>query len=315
MIARELVAVRSLIVHNDKSGFGSDGIFEFERFLVRTGEECVLRMLPEKGSFEEAVRDAEDFDLVVISGGDGTVSSVLYALKGRDVPVCVFPTGTANLFFANLGNAMEPRALAHACHQGVTVSTDLGHMSWTNQADAHRDCGFALMAGMGFDAQLMKAALPNKRNMGEAAYFAAALANLHPDVTTFSIECDGRTFDRRGISCIVANNAMMQGDIQIVSGSRMDDGVLDLIVLETTEAAGLLETIFIGLLDKSGKNLGRPHLEHFTGRHISVHSAIPMPLQIDGEVTNDTTSGFDVEVLPGANRLIVDKTSPYAPKS
>lgn len=304
--------MRSLIVHNDKSGFGSDAIFEFERFLVGRGEECVLRILPDQEDFGEAVRDAEDFDLVVVSGGDGTVSSVLYALRGRQVPVCVFPSGTANLFFANLGCAMEPRALAHACHQGLTVRTDLGHMTWADQEGKAKSCGFALMAGMGFDAQLMKAALPNKRNFGEAAYFAAALENLHPTVTTFSIDCDGRTFERKGISCIVANNAMMQGDIQIVADSRMDDGVLDLIVLETTEAAGLLEPIFIGLLDKSGKNLGRPHIEHFCGRTIKVHSAVPMPLQVDGEVTADVTSGFDVRVLPGANRLVVDRTSPYA---
>ena len=37
--------MRTLIIHNPKSGFGSDAIFQFERALVRGGDECVLRIL------------------------------------------------------------------------------------------------------------------------------------------------------------------------------------------------------------------------------------------------------------------------------
>ena len=42
-------------------------------------------------------------------------STLLHALAGRDVPTCVFPSGTANLLAANIGNAPEPSALARAC--------------------------------------------------------------------------------------------------------------------------------------------------------------------------------------------------------
>ena len=64
--------MRCLIVHNLRSGFGSTAIFEFERALVFSGDEVVLRTLGEDERAADAVRDAEDFDLVVLSGGDGT---------------------------------------------------------------------------------------------------------------------------------------------------------------------------------------------------------------------------------------------------
>lgn len=75
-------------------------------------------------------RGAESFDVVVVSGGDGTVSNLLYTLRNRDVDVCVFPSGTANLLFANIGNSPEPAALARACRWANTAACDLGEASW-----------------------------------------------------------------------------------------------------------------------------------------------------------------------------------------
>ena len=228
--------MRTLIIHNPRSGFGSDAVFQFERAVAQAGDECLLRVLEEDFVASEACADAEDFDVVVLSGGDGTVSTILHALAGRDVPTCVFPSGTANLLAANIGNAPEPSSLARACRRGMTARLDLGEISWTDELWQRRTRGFGLMSGTGFDAQLMQAALPNKAMMGQAAYFAAALANPRPSVVRFTVTVDGRTVEREGITCMVANNAMIQGDIQIVPDCRMDDGLLDVIIVETSDA-------------------------------------------------------------------------------
>ena len=82
--------MRTLIVHNARSGFGSDSIFEFERALLQEGDECVTRVLGDEFDLNGALRDAENFDLVVLSGGDGTVTSILYELRRRDVTCPVF---------------------------------------------------------------------------------------------------------------------------------------------------------------------------------------------------------------------------------
>lgn len=303
--------MRCLIVHNPRSGFGSDAVFAFERELVHAGDECVLRVLGEECDNEQVLADAESFDVVVVSGGDGTISNLLYTLRNRDVDVCVFPSGTANLLFANIGNSPEPAALARACRWANTTACDLGEASWIADGASHTR-GFSIMAGTGFDAELMSAAAPNKKAMGEAAYFMAALSDPSPRVVHYRIEVDGVAHECGGIACLVANNAMIQLDMEIVPGCTMADGQLDVIVLEVSRTAELIRPLLSGLLDPKGK-LGRPTLETFRGRSVSITASKPIPMQVDGEVICDAVTHWDARVLAGANNLVVDGLSRYAP--
>ncbi len=303
--------VRTLVIHNPRSGFGSDAVFQFERSLLHEGDECIMRVLRSDFTPHEACSDVEDFDCVVLSGGDGTISSLLYELRNKNIPCCIFPSGTANLLCANIGNAPEPSALARACRIGKTTKLDLGEISWTPELGSPCKRGFALMSGTGFDAQLMQAALPNKAIMGQAAYFAAALANPRPKVEHFTITVDGVSYERDGITCIVANSAMIQGEIQIIPDCRMDDGLLDVIVVETSDATQLLKPLAFGLVDRSGKSIGRPHIESFRGSHIRIESSEPAPIEVDGEVMPGLTRSYEARVLPGAARVVVDPMSPY----
>lgn len=306
--------MRVLIVHNEASGFGSDAIFEFQRALMREGDECVMRFLtkdaPDRGAF--LLEDAESYDLVVISGGDGTVATLLYQLRNRNVLTCVFPSGTANLFFANLGNASEPSALARACRVGHSIRTDLGEIMWLDEQGKKHRQGFSLMAGVGFDAQIMQAAIPAKRAMGQAAYFAAAIANPKPEVKRFRITVDGKSYERTGITCMVANNAMIQGDIEIIPDCTMIDGMLDVIVAEVDATAQLLKPLFRGLVDREGKHIGRPHLETFRGHDVQVSVSSPAKMEIDGDPMEHSVLAYRARALPNCNRLVVDALSRYA---
>ena len=303
--------MRALVIHNPRSGFGSDAVFQFERALLQGGDECLTRVLDEDFDPAVACAGADAFDVVVLSGGDGTISTLLHELRDADVPTCVFPSGTANLLCANIGNAPEPSALARACRIGKTARLDIGEISWTTVDSEAGRRGFALMSGTGFDAQLMQAALPNKAVMGQAAYFAAALSSPRPTVGRFTITVDGETVEREGITCLVANNAMIQGDIEIVPDCRMDDGLLDVIVVETSDAAQLLKPLAFGLVDRSGHAIGRPHIESLRGREIRIECSTAMPLEVDGEVMPGLVSAYEARALPGAARIVVDPMSPY----
>ena len=307
--------MRTLIVHNPKSGFGSDAIYQFQRSVIREGDECVFRLLSAGVDAAEAVKDAKGFDVVVVSGGDGTASSVLTALAGTEIPVCVFPSGTANLFNANLGNTPEPQSLARACRIGKTADVDLGLISWTGADGKNQERGFALMSGTGYDAQLMQAALPNKELMGQAAYYAAAVENPRPEVVDFTVTVDGTAHKCRGITCLVANNATIQNDIQIVPNCRMDDGMLDVIIVEISNAAQLIRPLFFGLVDRGGNKIGRPLIRTFSGKHIVVETNEPVPLEVDGETENILVTRYEARVEPGAARVVVDAMSTYGSTS
>lgn len=303
--------MRTLVLHNERAGFGSDAVFMFMRALAHEGDEVTFRVLPDVWDAGEVSADADDWDLIVISGGDGTVGSLLWALQGSETPVCVFPSGTANLFFSDLGNAPEPAAIARACRVGATMASDLGVVRWRDPEGRPHEDGFTLMSGTGFDATLMRAAVPNKKAMGQAAYLVAAFDNAHPPVVTFDLEMDGQHIRREGIACIAANTAMIQGDIEIVPDCRVDDGVLDVIVLEAPDAAGLLATVAAGIVDRRGTNLGRPQVERFRCKRVRVRASEPVPMQIDGDALSYEVREFEAEAVQAANRLIVDPLSPY----
>ena len=65
-------------------------------------------------------------DVVLAVGGDGTVRACAHALAGTDVPLAVFPTGTANLFANGFGLPSDPRAVAEASVTHATMRVDLG---------------------------------------------------------------------------------------------------------------------------------------------------------------------------------------------
>ncbi len=305
--------MRTVIIHNPRSGFGSDAIFEFARCLMDAGDECVIRALGDEQPVAQALDEARGFDLAVISGGDGTVASALYALADSDVPTCVFPSGTANLLFESLGNAPEPMAIARACREGVTVRLDIGEMRWRDQDGQDHRRGFSLMAGSGYDAQIMAEAAPNKGALGEAAYFTAVAA-VSPQQYRFSVELDGETHESQGMMAMACNSARIQGDIELISDCRMDDGVIEVVVSQIRHRPELLPTVATWLMDPAATHVSRPMVERFSGTRLRVTADRPLPLQIDGEPIPGTTTGYEVRVLPGAARLIVDPLSPFYPE-
>ncbi len=304
--------MRCLIIHNPVSGPRSDEIFAFSHALAAAGDEIVMRFLGPSVNNNEVVADVRSFDRVVVSGGDGTVSSLLDCLRDTHVPILVFPSGTANLFFNNIGNAPEIAALASACRAGRTASVDMGELFWKDGADSLKRHGFIIIAGSGFDATIMEKAAPAKEEIGEIAYFLSALSTLKPDVSHFTIEHDGEIDEIDGISCMVANTSVIQNDINLFPGCRMDDGLIDIAVIEPAALVQLLPTVLAGVLDPQGMGLGRPQFKMFKAKEVKVTCTPSLGMQFDGEVISANTGVFGARVLPSCLDIIIDDFSNLA---
>ncbi|MCF2621078.1 diacylglycerol/lipid kinase family protein [Collinsella tanakaei] len=301
--------MRHLIVHNPASGPRSDEIFAFARALSEAGDEICMRFIGPGMEAPDATADARSFDRVVVSGGDGTVSSVLDCLRDTHVPVLVFPSGTANLFFNNIGNAPEAAALAAACRAGRTRSVDMGELYWKDEAGDIQRHGFTIIAGSGFDAAIMEKAAPGKREIGEVAYALAALATPEPPVAHFRIEHDGEVDEFDGIGCMVGNTAVIQNDINLFPDCRMDDGLIDITVIEPAKTVELLPTLLAGVLDPAGKGLGRPQFKMMQAKEARITCTPSLGMQFDGEVIPNNTGVFGARVLPSCLDVIVDDFS------
>ena len=304
--------MRCLIIHNLASGPHSDEIFTFAHMLSAAGDEIVMRFIGDGMEPEEATADIRTFDRVVVSGGDGTVSSVLDKLRGSGVPALIFPSGTANLFFNNIGNAPEAAALAKACRAGRTAKVDMGELYWEDEAGNIQRHGFLIIAGSGFDATIMEKAGTTKNEIGEVAYALAGLSTLTPQVAHFTIEHDGVVDELDGISCMLGNTAVIQNDINLFPGCRMDDGMLDIVVIEASTLVQLLPTAIAGVFDPVGKGLGRPQFKMFQAREAKITCTPSLGMQFDGELISNNSGVFGARVLPSCLDIIIDDFSNLA---
>jgi len=295
-------------VVNTRSGGGDSGLYYFVRALGTSGAEVTLRFSDGTRTLESLVVDAADFDRVVAAGGDGTASAVCYALRNTDIPILVYPAGTANLLALNLNMPTEPRALADVLTLGQHVRFDLGELDRpTKPGEPPVRTGFAIMAGAGYDASIMEAAQQFKATIGAFAYLMAAVANLAPTASQFELELDDERVSTDGIAVLLVNFGRIQFDLPVANGADPRDGRFQVAVLRTRNAAGLLPALIAGSFGAEKM----PGIDVYQASRVRVEATPALRMQYDGEVINAFTP-FEACILPRAANLILPSDSPYA---
>lgn len=303
--------MRVLVAINDRAGGTDAGLQEFVRVVGSEVDEVVLRSLGGR-RLAELVADASEFDCVVAAGGDGTVSAIAYALRHTGVPMLAYPAGTANLLASNIGMPIEPPALARVLFEGTPVSFDLGELEQRSDDGSTTYTGFAVMAGAGYDASIMKRAEPLKQAIGAAAYLVAAVSNLTPRVSQFELTIDGERISTDGIAVLVGNFGRIQFDLDVAPGTDPCDGLFDIAVVRTKNVVGLLPAVAAAMLDRIGEHPHRsPSLDLYSAREISVIADPALRVQTDGDVL-DARTPFTARVLPGATTFLVPPGSEFA---
>ena len=300
--------VRVLIVVNTRSGGGDSGLYYFVRALGTSGAEITLRFCDGTRSLESLVDDAAAFDRVVAAGGDGTASALCYALRDTEIPILVYPAGTANLLALNLNMPNEPRALADVALLGQQVRFDLGELARPAAPNGPLiRSGFAIMAGAGYDASIMEAAQQFKATIGAAAYLMAAVSNLAPTASFFELELDGVHISTDGIAVLLVNFGRIQFDLPVANGADPRDGLFQVAVLRTRNVVELLPAIIAAF---SGAQK-IPGIDVYQASRVSVAAEPKLRMQYDGEVI-DAFTPFEACILPGAANLLLPSDSPYA---
>ena len=185
-----------------------------------------------------------DAAMVLSAGGDGTVRAVAEALRDSGVRMAIVPSGTGNLLARNLllplGSIDAATTIAFS---GVDRSIDLGVASVTTEAGTIKEHVFLVMAGLGLDAQMIAHTRDDlKKQVGWLAYVegvARALPKARPFRIRYSVS--GRTDRPAQVSAIlVANCGLLPGNLQFLPDARLDDGILDIAVLQPKGVFGWL---------------------------------------------------------------------------
>lgn len=294
--------MKVLIINNLASGYREGSVYDFMRSFVEDGDEVCLRSSDGTTSIERLLDDAKRFDVVVASGGDGTIASIAYRLRNTGVPVLPYPAGTANLLSLNLLEPNEPHALAKIARAGRTLDFDMGEIEHDGKA-----FGFMIMAGAGYDATIMESAAPNKKLLGPVAYFLAAGSNIAPQRSKIVLDIDGERIETEGLGVLFVNFSEIQFGISVTHSNQPRDGALDVVVLKARNAVELLPSVFAAMLDIDGHFPDRGDaLEIYSGTHIEVSADPAFEIQYDGEPTGAMTP-FKARILPRAARLIVSE--------
>jgi diacylglycerol kinase family enzyme len=231
--------------------------------------------------------------VVFACGGDGTVMACAGELAGTDVALAVIPSGTGNLLATNLHLPSDVGAAVAAATGGARRRIDLGVTGRRH---------FTVMAGMGFDAQLIDGASEAlKARIGWPAYVLSALRFLRHRPIRVRIRLDGGAPLRRRVrTVLVANVGRLQAGVPLLPDARPDDGCLDVAVL-TPHTVGHWLALAWGVLRRHGRVA---RMETFRARRVEVFSDRAQPRELDGDLIEPARS-LEVTVRPAALLLCV----------
>ena len=197
---------------------------------------------PGKGMARAAVEAG--VDLVIAAGGDGTVRSVAAGLRNTGVPLGLVPLGTGNLFARNLAIPVNDQDDAIVlAFSGYDRAVDVIVADITRPGGQTESHVSLVMAGIGIDAAMISNTNPElKRRLGWFAYVDAGLRAI-PASKPFRVvhRLDtGRHHRSRVSSILVANLGFLPGNIELIPDAEIDDGKLDMVVLQPSNAVGWL---------------------------------------------------------------------------
>jgi YegS/Rv2252/BmrU family lipid kinase len=259
-----------------------------------------ISLTKRRGDAERFAREAVagGADIVAANGGDGTVMEVAQGLLGSSVPLAILPGGSANLMAVELGipKDLEKAAEIAADPDSPTRQVDVGLLG---------ESYFLLRVGIGFGARKVAYADRKLKNrFGVLAYSVAAVKAVKDSKTAhYRITLDGKMVEADGVTCLIDNagNMGIQG-FKPAKNISVSDGLLDVLLLGSK---GLVNMITSGTSGQTDK--GEVVIEHWQARQIRIEVDPPQPVQVDGEMVDDTP--ISAEVLPGALKVIVPKTA------
>jgi diacylglycerol kinase (ATP) len=221
---------------------------------------------------EEALQ--ANAELVVAWGGDGTINGVASALAHTQVPLGIVRGGSGNGLARDLGLPSDPATALSIAATGATRAIDAGEVGGSL---------FFNVAGIGLDARIAARLAAPDAQRGLLGYILATIAEL-PRYTPngYSIRINGSdsAISTQAMFIALANSRQYGNGAQIAPHARLDDGILELVVVQPQSVfriATRIPAFFTGTLDE------RPGLVMRSGSEIEIRGDRPMSYHVDGE--------------------------------
>lgn len=231
-------------------------------------------------------------ELVLVGGGDGTISDAVDFFAGSTIQVGVLPLGTTNNFARSLGLPLEIDAAIAAIKKGSVSAVDLGKIN---------EEYFVNVAGIGISAQIAKHVTNDqKKRYGRFAYALNGIVQLtkhKPFLATIEDKDSELQLHVETHQIVIANGRYHAGK-EIAKDAKIDNRELIIFALG---GRSKLSFIFAMADFYMGKRKNIRHTSYLTGHSIQLHTSTPQLVELDGEVK--FTTPIPVEVMPGAVKV------------
>ena len=274
-------------------------------YLKENGLNFEVSTTSYQGEAVELAQKAADkgIDLIVSIGGDGTVNEIVNGImKSKNDPsLGIIPLGWANDFIKSTD---IPSDIIEACKiliKGKTKKIDIGAIN--------SQIYFANICGVGFDAEVaqlanqMKSKHPNLRILSAFIYVFATVKKL---LSPFSyhnvkIKFDGQEIHSKILFIAISNGKIYGGRFNITPEAILDDGLLEVCVVEEMgrfKYLSIIPKVF------KGTHASIKGINFYRAKEVIIQSSETILAQVSGEVIEGQKK-FSITLLPKSLKLIV----------
>lgn len=278
---------------------GTRNLVRFIEESVKTaGSEYEIAYIQGPGDGARLSREAiaQGFELVAAVGGDGTVNEVGQGIVGTTAALAVIPAGSGNGFARTLGIPLDHRAALRLLLAPEIRAMDAGTINSRY---------FFNMAGIGLDAAISKRFEQYSRR-GLGIYFLAGIKTYFAFAAApVTIHHAGETAALEPMVLSIANGPQYGSGAIIAPRARVDDGMLDVCILEKLpawRAAANVYRLFNGTIDRM------KGYRSFQTSALTIERPEPGVIHVDGEPCMEQAR-LEIRVLPGTLRVAVGENA------
>ena len=231
-----------LFVFNPHSGKGliKNNLCEILNIFTQGGYEVTAYPTQAKlDGMNKIIRDGNRYDIIVVSGGDGTLSEAVKAMMkmGSKIPLGYIPAGSTNDFASSMSIPKNMLKAARAIVRGVTYDYDVGEFNGEY---------YVYVAAFGVFTDVTYETSQKWKNMfGHMAYVGEAIKRL-PTYTghKLRVEYDDGTVEGSFILGMITNTTSVGGMRRLIAdGVCFDDGLFEVTLVKTPSGAIALQRL------------------------------------------------------------------------
>lgn len=291
-----------LFVYNPNAGKGllKPKLSDILDIFVKANYELTVYPTQCKHDAYRKIVDLQDgYDMIVCSGGDGTLDEVVTGMMRRTerIPIGYIPTGTTNDFASSLYIPKDILKAAAVAVNGMSFSCDVGKFN---------DDIFVYIAAFGLFTDVSYQTKQNVKNvLGHLAYVLEGVKRLHNIPSYFvKVTYEENSIEEEFIFGMVTNSRSVGGFRNIIGKHVVfDDGEFEVTLIKTPKSVKELQEIIAAILIEQ---IDTNYMYTLKASHVTFESLEEIPWTLDGEF-GGRHDRVEIENKKQALEIMVDK--------